>query len=221
MKRGLSQEGLKIIACVTMLIDHMGAVLFPANPWLRVIGRISFPIFCFLLSQGIHYTHSKKKYFLRLALWMIPSELAYDYALRGSFTWAHQSVMVTLLLGALMGLCIEKAPKLFYKLLLILPFAALAWLLRTDYSYRGIFTIALFLLTRDMPHKLPVQLIGLICVNCLPNPNTIQIFAVLSAIPIALYSGKKISRSRALQWGFYAFYPLHLAVLLLTKVLFA
>ncbi len=220
MHRSLSQEGLKIIACVTMLVDHMGAVLFPDAPWLRIIGRISFPIFCFLLSQGIHYTRSKEKYILRLALWMIPSELAYDYALYGSFTWAHQSVMVTLLLGALMGVCIQKTPKLFYKLLLIFPFAVLAWLLRTDYSYRGIFMIALFLLTQDMPHKFPVQLIGLLCANCLPNPNTIQIFAVLSIIPIALYSGRKLSGSRVLQWGFYAFYPLHLAALLLAKAVF-
>ena len=50
-KRGLSQEGLKLIACVTMLIDHIGAAFVPVL-WLRVVGRIAFPIYCFLLAEG-------------------------------------------------------------------------------------------------------------------------------------------------------------------------
>ena len=52
MKKGLSQEGLKILACVTMLVDH-AALLFGGSPWLRVIGRLAFPIYCFLLTEGI------------------------------------------------------------------------------------------------------------------------------------------------------------------------
>ena len=51
-KTGLSQEGLKLIACVTMLIDHIGAAFVPSMLWLRVVGRIAFPIYCFLLAEG-------------------------------------------------------------------------------------------------------------------------------------------------------------------------
>ena len=57
-KSGISQEGLKLMACVTMLIDHIGAIFFPYISWFRIIGRISFPIYCFLLAEGIHYTRS-------------------------------------------------------------------------------------------------------------------------------------------------------------------
>ena len=50
MEKGLSQEGLKILACVTMLVDH-AALLFGGSPWLRAIGRLAFPIYCFLLTE--------------------------------------------------------------------------------------------------------------------------------------------------------------------------
>ena len=61
MKKKLSQEMLKLIACVTMLLDHIGATILPSTG-LRMIGRASFPIFCFLLAEGIAYTRNPKKY---------------------------------------------------------------------------------------------------------------------------------------------------------------
>ena len=68
-KKGvLCQEELKLVACVTMLIDHT-AVVFGLPMWLRVIGRLAFPIYCFLITEGIAHTGSPGRYFLRLALW--------------------------------------------------------------------------------------------------------------------------------------------------------
>lgn len=84
--KGISQETLKLIACVTMLIDHIGATLvaptdaiyyanvelYTAMAWvnlvMRCIGRIAFPIFCFLLVEGAHHTRNPRKYALRLAI---------------------------------------------------------------------------------------------------------------------------------------------------------
>lgn len=60
----LSGNALKIIAAITMLIDHMGVVLFPRAEILRIIGRISFPIFAYMIAEGCHYTKNKLKYFL-------------------------------------------------------------------------------------------------------------------------------------------------------------
>lgn len=219
MKKCLSQEGLKLIACITMLIDHTGAILFPDLLWLRMIGRLAFPIFCFLLSQGLHYTKNKPKYLLRLTLWMIISEFAFDYAVFGGFTWSHQSVYVTLLLGALMGLCIEKLPK-YLKILPVIPFALLASDLHTDYGDYGILLIALFIFTRDIPYKTLFQLAGLIVLNIATNQAAIQFYSILAIIPIFLYNSKKTFHSKALQWGFYAFYPVHLAILHLINTLF-
>ena len=100
MKRGLSQETLKLIACLTMLLDHIGAVFMPGSV-LRDIGRLSFPIFCFLLSEGVFHTRDPRKYALRLTLGMFLAELPFDFAFYGGIHWGHQNVMLTRLLGFL------------------------------------------------------------------------------------------------------------------------
>ena len=133
MKRqGISQEGLKILACAVMLIDHVGAVLLPQSFVLRMIGRIAFPIFCFLLAEGVHYTRNPRKYALRLAVGAALSELPFDYALFGGIDLYYQSVMLTMLVGfgALETMKRLKNPAL--KLLVVVPFYILAELLRTD-----------------------------------------------------------------------------------------
>ncbi len=221
-EKGLSQEALKLLACAAMLLDHIGATMVPG--WtLRIIGRIAFPIFCFLLAEGAHYTRDPKKYALRLAIGALLSELPFDLAFYGGWTWSSQSVMLTMLLGfgalELMGAC-EALP---LKLLCVLPFAAAAEWLQTDYGGAGVLMIALFGLTRELPHRLPVQLLGMVVICGLIIPGAqisvlgfrvgIELFALLGLIPIALYSGRKITTGRAVQWAFYLFYPVHLLIL--------
>ena len=133
-KRGISQEALKLIACVTMLIDHVGATLvwnyYLHNPTLelycfynvlRLIGRVAFPIYCFLLAEGAHYTRNPKKYALRLAVGAALAEIPCDIAFFDGMTLAHSSVMVTLLLGCGMIEAMKRV-KGFWKIVIILPF---------------------------------------------------------------------------------------------------
>lgn len=216
----LSQEGLKTIACVTMLLDHVGAVFFPQILWLRVIGRMAFPIYCFLLAEGAHHTKNPRKYALRLFMGLVLAEIPYDLALYGAISFAHQSVMFTLLLGFLMLLCMKKLPTPG-KILAVLPFALAAEWLRTDYGAAGILMIAMFSLTRDLEEKHMLQTISILALGFLVfTTSFIQPLAILSMIPISLYSGKKTTHSKALQWGFYLFYPVHLLVLLMISVFF-
>ena len=226
-KKLLPQEVLKLIACITMLIDHFGYAIVPrlAIPNVevicyicRIICRLSFPIYCFLLAEGMRHTRNPGKYFLRLGCGMLLAELPYDLMRYGNIYWCSQSVMLTLLLGAIMIFCMQKLGSGIMKLLAIFPFVAIAEILFANYGAWGILMIAMFALTdRLLPQILCTILISwqipslLITVCGMELP--IQLFAVFAVIPIALYSGKKLTHNKVLQWGFYLFYPVHLLIL--------
>lgn len=243
-KHGLSQENLKVIACVTMLLDHIGATVIlvafyrstgaEQGMWLQVynmlrtIGRLAFPIYCFLLVEGTFHTGNPKKYGLRLLTGMILSEIPFDFAFNDGIDWQSQSVMVTLLLGFAMLEIMKKCPNLPLKLILTLPFSLAAEKLGTDYGAMGIHVIAVFALTRDLKRKHLWQFFllwiifspnHLMVFNWLGGIHwTIQELAAFAVIPIALYNGRKSTNSKALQWGFYLFYPVHLLVLSLFQM---
>lgn len=238
-KQGIPQEGLKGIACITMLLDHIGAVIVMAcfqntaienkralldlYEFLRLIGRISFPIYCFLLVEGSVRTRDPKRYALRLLIAALLSEIPFDLAIYGAVTWLHQSVMVTLLLGLCALEVMKRCPNLPLQFLAVVPFAAVAEWLHADYGANGILVIALFALTRELPRKELWQFLGIWCIfspNHLMMLNwigrfsiTMQEWAMLAVIPISLYDGRKIANHKAVQWGFYLFYPAHLVAL--------
>lgn len=231
-KRGISQEGLKLIACVTMLIDHVGATLvleyylqirsfelYCIYYAMRLIGRIAFPIFCFLLVEGAHYTRNPRKYAVRLAIGALLSEIPFDIAFFGGITMEHSSVMITLLLGFGMIQAMKKLEG-FWKIAVILPFFVAAELLGTDYGGHGIAIIALLALTRGVPYEKLLRAMGLAVLlwfgaNIRLGWITVPMeeFALLGLPLIFTYQGRKVTGSKALQWGFYLFYPVHIAVL--------
>ena len=224
MKKAIPQEGLKLLACVSMLIDHIGAVLVPAVG-LRIIGRLAFPIYCFLLAEGIAHTRNPKKYALRLLLGAVLSEVPFDLLFFGELTLAHQSVMVTLLLGFVMAMWARKTGKI------LLPFAVCffaAELLGTDYGGYGIGLIALFVVTGEKKNGFAIQVIAMTALMLMTNSMLVavgpvqvpvQVFAVLAMVPIYFYSGRKATGNVWIQRGFYLFYPVHLAVLLIVTFL--
>ena len=242
-KRRLSQEALKAFACVTMLLDHIGvvivldcfyraagvekALLAETYNTLRTIGRLAFPIFCFLLVEGLSYTKNPKRYGQRLLIGALLSEIPYDLAFYGNINWTESSVMITLLLGFVMLMTMKKASRQWLKLVLIIPFALLAEILGTDYGYKGIMVIAAFAFTREFPGKHLWQALllwlvfstdHLMMFNWLNGFRiTVQECAVLAVVPIALYDCRKATKSKVLQWGFYLFYPVHLLVLYLLQ----
>lgn len=221
-KKGLSQETLKVIACMTMLLDHVGA-MFVRGYTLRIIGRIAFPIFCFLMAEGAYYTKNPRKYALRLLIGALLSEIPFDLAFQRGLTWRSQSVMVTLLLGFLAVEAIQNTQNNLLKLLAVSAGFALGQLLQTDYGGYGVLLIVLFSQTRGkwwlqtvlvamfawMMDSVPVQVLGM--------RIPIEMFALLAMLPIGCYSGRKRSDSKVLQWAFYLFYPVHLTVLVVIR----
>ena len=240
MKKGVfSQEGLKLIAAMTMLLDHFGATVVysaymdamitgnasAANRLvdlyycLRIIGRIAFPIYCFQLVEGFHHTRDRKKYALRLLVGLVLSEIPFDLAFSGGLDWSRSSVMVTLLLGVLMMAGMEGMTG-WYKLLAIPPFVFLAELLGSDYGGNGIALIAMLYLTRGIPRErlwrsaaMAVLLWfgGTLRIFGVEIP--LELFGILSLVPIFLYDGRKVTGSKWVQWAFYLFYPVHILLL--------
>lgn len=223
-KRGISQEVLKIIACVTMLLDHIGATMVQGYT-LRIIGRIAFPIYCFLMAEGAYYTKNPRKYFLRLSIGLALSELPFDLAFRFQPTWEHQSVMVTLLVGFLVVEIIQNSKWDITKLLAVCAGFAFAEWGNTDYGGYGVLLVVLFSQTQG---KLWLQTIMVAIfawmmdsfrIDVLGVKIPIEMFAVLAMIPIGLYSGKKATSNKVIQWAFYLFYPVHLAALVFIRML--
>ena len=222
-KRGFSQEGLKLIACVTMLIDHIGAA-FVHWEWLRVVGRLAFPIYCFLLAEGAAYTRNSGKYGARLAVGAVLSEIPFELLFFGGLTLAHSSVMVTLLLGFLVIESMKRWPKMWP--LVFIACAFLAEMAGSDYGGMGIVLIVFFALTRNRSRILQTIGVTVICwliggygwwIGRLYVP--MEIVGAAAMIPICLYTGRKATSSKAIQWAFYLFYPVHLTVLLLIAVI--
>ena len=211
LKNGLTGSDLKWIAIITMAIDHLGAVLFPELIWMRYIGRISFPIFCFMLVEGFHHTSNLKKYFLRLSVFALISEIPYDLAFYQTVWYPErQNVFFTLMIG--LGLlwiwCREKEP--VFKVGILIVAMWIAEILHTDYHGYGVLLIALFQFVREK-NKIWLAVCG--AWNLLWN-NAIQ-YAGMLAIPlIALYNGK---RGNGTKYLFYVFYPLHLMILYFIK----
>ena len=198
---------LKCIAIVSMALDHTGAVLYPSQIWLRCLGRIAFPIFCFLIVEGFFHTHDVRRYMGRLGVFALISEIPYDLAFRGvPLEYAHQNVFFTLLIGIGMMILLERNREWPVKAVILLLAMWLAVLIRSDYNFRGILLIFVFYIFHES-RWLAVTAGGLW--NFLYQ-GVIQKDGVLSVLPLALYNGE---RGRKMKYFFYIFYPAHLLLL--------
>lgn len=226
--KGFTGSTLKIVAMVTMLIDHVAAVLLTRmylTGWLgaefysvifvlRLIGRVAFPIYCFLLVEGFERTGNFKRYLLRMAAFALISEIPFDLSLTGKFfDIGHQNVMFTMMLGLLamygMKWVEEKKPfgekKLPVQLVIGVVAAVIATLLNTDYSWGGVLCIcAIYLFKASNTRK------ALLGNAFLIMRSTLEVAALFSVPLIGGYNGE---RGLKLKYFFYVFYPLHLLLL--------
>ena len=213
-KRCLTGSTLKIIAMIAMLIDHIGAVIlarviystsdmavYDSYMVLRKIGRIAFPIFCFLLVEGFIHTSDKKKYAVRLGAFALLSEIPFDLAFQSQAVgFEHQNVFFTLLIGflALSGYqYVEKTypvrnmQVILMELLILGMSMGVAEFLKTDYGATGVACIFLLYAFRGR------QLYPLLAGWILFLTNWTAIFGYLLTL---FYNGK---RGISLKYIFY------------------
>lgn len=225
--RGLDGGALKGIAAALMLTDHVGAILLPEVLTLRCVGRLAFPIFAFFIAEGYAHTRNFGRYFRRLAILAVVSEIPFNLENGAVFDLTRQNVLFTFCLAllTLRGLEALGRERGFGRwagcgLVLAAGFAA-GELLRTDYGGWGVVTVALLYLCRDGKYAKLWLLLAMAAVNGLGMGSLtmpvfggempIQIFAVAALPVIWLYNGQ--AGPKGLRRAFYVFYPAHLLVL--------
>ena len=234
----LSAAALHIIAMTFMLMDHLWATLLPAQEWLTCVGRLAFPIFAFMTVEGYFHTHDLRKYLRRILVFAVLSEIPFDLMYGGTWFYpVHQNVIWTLLLGLLGIHRMEKARKkqkmTIYVLtvaLVVVLGAVLGTLGMVDYYGAGVLTMFVFYLFRGRKWWCFLgQLLALYWVNVellsgLMYPVHIlgteielcqQGLALLALIPIWLYRGRQGYHTRPFQCACYAFYPVHMLVIVM------
>ncbi len=217
---------LKLIAICTMFIDHMGHTLFPGVMWLRCIGRVAFPIFCFLIAEGCIYTHDRKKYAARLLVFALLSEIPFNL-MTGGWVWNpyDQNVLWTLLAGALVCWLADWALKKRTVWAFVLTGAVMVaayWLLElinTDYGGWGMLLVAMFYCAQRSPYRRVVKMateafwLTFFSIAVMGGVLSIELWCLWALVPIWLYNGQRGFSNKAVQYGFYAFYPVHILVL--------
>ena len=221
-KFGISAAVLKWIAVVTMIIDHFAVAVYPQFASyeysvyyiMRKIGRLAFPIYCFLLVEGFFHTKNVKKYFRNCFLFAILSEIPFNMAIFGQVFYSRgQNVYFTLCIGlaTLIILDIRKRyPKSKYMLLqifIIVLAASIGQILDVDYHWKGVLFIVMFYYVRNMQEWIR-NLVG-ICAFAYEGT------APLAFLPIHFYNG---TRGRQMKYLFYAIYPIHLLILGLIRL---
>lgn len=210
--KGMNTFTLKMIAIVSMLIDHIGAVLFPQITIFRILGRIAFPIFAYTIVEGFVHTHDFKKYIIRLGIFALVSEIPFDLAFSGKvIEFGHQNVFFTLLLGIVMLALYVRARNVTEQLSIVAVTVLISRLLNVDYQGTAILMIFLFYYLRDKK----LEKLFAVGILILLVSGKIQLFSLLAFIPIALYNGERGPKMKAF---FYAFYPVHLLILYLICV---
>lgn len=225
----MSSFCLRLIALTSMVIDHAGLALFPDVGLFRCIGRLSFPIYCFLITKGYLHTRSIAGYGRRLLLLAILSEIPFDMLIFGQLVCPlEQNVLFSLLLG-LMALCSADAlaakPICASASILVLCMCAMA----ANVSY-GWLAIVLCLCMRyagQSRAKLGLYVGGALLLYTLTlllsgvtmSWVLVSLCALFAIIPLMLYSGKQGVRHPLLTFLFYAAYPLHIILLLIVRAM--
>jgi hypothetical protein len=238
----LSNSTLKIIACILMLIDHIGYHLFPDMEILRLIGRLSFPIFAFLIAEGCKYTRNKLKHFILIFIigfaYFIFLYLYANMIYGSIFLTFSFSILYIYLLQYLKKFSLSnnhKLPKILLSIIIfiisLIPSYIIFDKITIDYGFLGMLIpviISIVDLEKYTNHKFIKYLdnhlikillltIGLIIYSFNSMFGYDQFYCLFALIPLILYNGKP--GLKKLKYGFYLFYPAHLIIIEILKLI--
>lgn len=242
-KNGLSIDGLKYIAIVAMLIDHIGNAFVEESILLAnimyMIGRITGPIMFFAAVEGYHKTKNLRKYMLRLFTFALISYLPYIFAFGSSFNALRLNVLFTILIGLLAVYARRNIKNIFLKVLAVILLLIAS--IPTDYGTSGVLIILVF----DYYYgNMKNQIFGYIIIASLNfgvlhlvtgpfgslvyennfdlssiQNNYSELGYIIPALLLYTYNGKRGNNANFSKWLFYIFYPLHLAIIAIIRIL--
>jgi len=209
---------LKLIAALSMLIDHAGLLLFPDQLWMRLVGRLAMPIFAYCIAEGFLYTRSRWKYLLRLSVLGCACQIVYYVAAGDTLL----GILITFSLSVLLMWLADVTKRAFaadsrwkYPLLLACTAAVAAVYLlcrrvEIDYGFWGIMLPVWISLFEDRQKRLAAASLGLLML-CADGGLSWQWYSAFAIPILAVYNGKP-GRVR-MKYFFYIFYPAHLGIL--------
>ena len=229
-----SGNALKLLACTFMLVDHIGAILFPELSVLRAVGRLAMPLFAFTFAEGCFYTRKKLWHFLLVLGIGLVTSAGFSFAegaLRADIMISFSmSCLALYALDALKRSAFRREKKkiVLFSLALAAVLAGAIWLccfspVHVDYGIAGVLLpVSVRLLDvrsyggkgllAELYHPATTLLLFTICLIVIAIPRgSIQLFSLLALPLIALYNGRR--GKLRLKYFFYCFYPLHLALL--------
>ena len=233
----INKNGVKLLAALTMLIDHAGLLLFPSAHWMRLIGRMAFPLFAFSVGEGCLYSKHRLRYFSRVAVLGVLCQIVYvaDALLEGQNLLTGGALYFNVLLTFSMSipLCTffllmreKKSIRygvLFFAVLAVI-FAAdvtcrflasyLHWYICFDYMAVGALLPLFAVVRQDKIGQLISFGIGLTAF-CLATAKDLPYiwWAFGALLILCLYNGKTGKYYAKFKYAFYLFYPLHLLAL--------
>ena len=224
----LTNNMLKIIALIAMTIDHIGYFIFPTVLWWRVVGRLAFPIFAYLIAEGCCYTRNKKKHILTLLIFAILCQVVMSIATKNLM----MNIFVTFAISQILIFSFDRAvkrknaPSIILAILILLVVAFIMLVLPNllrgivkldfDYGFFGAILPLVIYFGGNKLTKLFLCAIALIPI-CLITRGDIQWFCYFALIPLALYNEKRGKLN--LKYLFYCYYPIHVVVILLISML--
>lgn len=216
----MSSFVLKIIAIITMFIDHLGYAIFGKFSYFNYIGRLSFPIFAFQISEGYIHTKNLKKYFLRLFLFALVSQIPYMLFHSIISNGFYLNIFFTLLIGLLSIYIYDKCKYKFLGIILSIFLALIAQYSHCDYGAYGVAIILIFymfknnIITSNIFFILATSIrYFLPCIRSGIFPKEylyLFTFTIISTFFFAAYNGKKGKDTKYL---LYLFYPIHLILI--------
>lgn len=217
---------IKVIACIAMVLDHVKYAIPATEGTITIyLGRIAFPLFAFLLTEGYVHTKNIKKYYKRLIIFALISQIPFMLMRTLVGEYMMFNILFTLILGLIAINVYDKIDKKYISIPLVMALIYLGKIINVDYGWYGVAMIVILYISRGsnilrVPSFILLNILyyfKLLITYYNLHIFTLFICSNLPIIIILLYNGKL---GRKIKYFLYAFYPAHLAILYLINKLF-